>query len=136
MSAYMVSKRHIDYLVTAALAAEFATDPDETGRMLWRECLNSLKFRYPGDGDGERPGPAEFRDGDVDTYTFRAASAPTPVALHSLIRCYTYQSCEHPGWGDSLACMLTEALDEPMKDMESDTAWWGPPREEDQPDQS
>lgn len=95
--------------------------------MLWRECLASLAFRYPGDGDGERPGPAEFRDGDVDTYTWRWAVAPTREALHSLIRCYIYQSCEHPEWERSAACRLAGELDAPLLGLETDSEWWGPP---------
>lgn len=131
MSAFMVSRRHIDYLVTAAVARELTTNPDETGRMLWRECLASLAYRYPDDGDGGRPGPVSFRDGDVETYTWTAATTPTPAALHSLIRCYCYQSCEHPQWEESQACFLMEVLDGPVQHEEIETEWWGPPPEAD-----
>ena len=72
MSAWIVSRKHIDYIVAAAIQAELISmSPDETGRMLWRECLASVAYRYPGDtGNGDRPGPVDFKDSDVDTYTW------------------------------------------------------------------
>lgn len=80
MSAWIVSKTHIDYLVTALIRAELTDkSPDEAGRMLWRECLASVAWRYPNDGDGGRPGPVGFHDSEVDTYTW----AETPELLNS-----------------------------------------------------
>lgn len=111
MSAWIVSKKHIDYMVTAIIHAELSADsPDEIGRMLWRECLASVAARYPDDKDGDRPGPIDFRDGDVDAYTW----AETPVLaggwLKDTLACYRYQSCEHPGWPASEASALVEKL--------------------------
>lgn len=111
MSAWIVSKTHIDYIVTAVIRAELSgRSPDEIGRMLWRECLASVAYRYPQDGDGERPGPIGFRDADVDAYTWTETPELTPAGLDKTLGCYRYQSCEHPGWEGSEADVITGKL--------------------------
>lgn len=149
MSAWIVSDRHIDYLVTAIVHAELAphrldtsTDPpvrvsltpDEIGRMLWRECLESVACRYPDDKDGDRPGPAGFRDSDVGTYTWHETPVLTGGDLDKTVGCYQYQSCEHPGWETSQARFVTNQLREPVKGSswaeESEVPWGWPSRSE------
>ena len=127
MSAWIVSKNHIDYMVTAIIRAELtARTPDETGRMLWRECLASVASRYPGDGDGERPGPLGFRDSDVDTYTWTETPELTAGGLHTTMACYRYQSCEHPEWDGSEAEIITRKLYEATADAPEDgSVPWG-----------
>lgn len=118
MSAWIVSKTHIDALVHAGIDAEMIRpeEADEFGRMLWRECLTSVAYRHPNDGDGERPGPIDFRDHMVDDYTFEyldggpGASLKAPGVVHSAAGCYDYQSCEHPQYRGSKAEMFVEAL--------------------------
>jgi hypothetical protein len=116
MSAWIVSRAHIDALVLAGVQWRLITDPgpeklSALGRMLWAENLASVAYRYPGDGDSERPGPNDFRDADVTTYT-----APTSEVLLSAagvvkaVDCYEYQSCEHPAWPDSAAAGFAGAL--------------------------
>jgi hypothetical protein len=122
MSAWIVSRQHIDVMVDAAIRRGLVepSQADEVGRMLWKENLASVAHRYPRDKDGERPGPTDFRDADVETYTF----TPLPKeivdvwdlnpdgALRVTVDCYDYQSCEHPGWRGSaahaLCCRLRE----------------------------
>ena len=127
MSAWIVSKRHIDYMVTAVIRAELtAMSPDEIGRMLWRECLASVACRYPNDGDGERPGPMDFRDSDVDTYTWQETPLLTPGGLAKTLGCYSYQSCEHPGWEASEACALVTKIKDSLGDVAYDESVpWG-----------
>lgn len=127
MSAWIVSKRHIDYIVTALIRAELTADtPDETGRMLWRECLASVAYRYPHDKDGERPGPVDFRDSDVDTYTWAETPELSPGGLAKTLGCYSYQSCEHPEWDGSQAQVLTTKLCEALGDVPyDDSVPWG-----------
>ena len=118
MSAWIVSRAHIDVLVQGLCEGEHVThlDPDEVGRVLWRECLASVAYRYPGDGDGERPGPIDFRDGDVETYAYRRpARRIDPSGLLYAIGCYQYQSCEHPGWTGSDAERWTTRLREALQ---------------------
>lgn len=112
MSAWIVGRAHIDVLVQGLCESETVTDdPDSVGRVLWRENLRSVAARYPGDGDGERPGPIDFRDGDVDTYTYRRPTKKIDrEALLVALDCYEYQSCEHRGWASSTAQMWVDQL--------------------------
>jgi hypothetical protein len=106
VSAWIVSRAHIDVLVQALAEGEHVTDvdPDEIGRELWRENLASVADRYPNDRDGDRPGPADFRDADVDAYEYRRPrNKPNLQGLLHAVACYEYQSCEHPEWGASRA---------------------------------
>lgn len=112
MSTWIVSKLHIDYMVTAAIAAELVAgkDADATGRMLWRECLASVAYSYPNDRDGDRPGPTGFRDRDVERYQWQETPVLTGGALAKTVGCYDYQSCEHPTYEQSDAFKLVKEL--------------------------
>lgn len=127
MSAWIVSKKHIDYIVTAIIRAEISTEstesPDELGRMLWGECLASVAYRYPDDKDGERPGPVDFRDSDVNTYVWEETPVLAGGALAKTLGCYRYQSCEHPEWDDSEACRLTAKLYDPDIEYDDSVPW-------------
>lgn len=107
MSAWIVSKEHIDVLVRAreAYSDSFWTrdfDRDETGRMLWRENLRSVAARYPNDESGERPGPIAFVDEDVDEYSYvNPGFKPTPGEVFQAVGCYEYQSCETDDWEET-----------------------------------
>lgn len=119
MSAWIVTKTHIDALVHAGIDAELVreSEADEFGRMLWRENLASIKACYPRDEDGGRPGPIGFKDEDVETYTFEpldgglGASRQAPAVVRSTAGCYSYQSCEHAEWDDSKAKQFTDLLE-------------------------
>jgi hypothetical protein len=113
--------------VTAVIHAGLSPrTPDEIGRMLWRENLASVAYRYPYDKDGERPGPVGFRDSDVDTYTWAEAPLLDGGALNKTISCYDYQSCEHPGYKDSEAKQVIDRLRNPVIDTEfPDDVPWG-----------
>lgn len=108
MSAWIVSKEHIDVLVTA-LHPETQEQSNELGRVLWRECFRSVAYRYPDDADGERPGPISFRDSDVDTYVWSSEVVPH-AWISNAAACYDYQSCEHPEYGASVARYLVSRL--------------------------
>jgi hypothetical protein len=122
VSAWIVSKAHIDALVLAGVQWQLTdpsrTDLSEVGRMLWAECLASVAYRYPGDtGHGDRPGPAGFHDEEVAAYRF--APVELVLAPHTalkLLDCYDYQSCEHPGWVGSAAQQFTATLRERITD--------------------
>lgn len=114
MSAWIVSKQHIDTLVTAALAWELAVieQADEIGRMLWQENLNSIHARYPDTiAGGEYPGPIGFLPSDVEDYRFELVPGRVdPEVVHVAARCYRYQSCEHGDWNTSHARAWNETL--------------------------
>ena len=115
MSAFIVKRNHIRYLVEAALhfAASQSNsrfvwfhqeelqvltwdNADTVGQMLWDECIASVRYRY-GDSSAPLPGPV----GEDFTYHHQPAPAGfvfDPVQVLAAVDCYTFQSCEHPGW--------------------------------------
>lgn len=71
--------------------------------MLRPENERSVAYRY--DTRENLPGPVEREEPAF--YRFTASKMftrrPNPVEALKLIRCYEYQSCEHPGWESSEA---------------------------------
>ncbi|MDP9792586.1 hypothetical protein J2S43_001098 [Catenuloplanes nepalensis] len=115
MSAWIVSRDHLDLLLSAALAWELTVpeQADATGRTLWKENLVSVAYRYPADRDGTRPGPADFRDHHVNTYRFaRYPGRADPEVVAAAAASLAYQSCEHPEWPESAACRWVTNLRE------------------------
>jgi hypothetical protein len=119
-----VSRAHIDVLVQGLCESERVTDPDpdEVGRILWRENLTSVADRYPDDTDGTRPGPIDFKDRDVEDYTYRRPSVTIDrQGLLVAAGCYDYQSCEHPEWPTSQAFKWISSL---VNDLNADGVTW------------
>lgn len=139
MSAWMVSKAHIDAMVAAAMGfsephesgmrwAQYFdnesgqhtveihytdhTRASEVGMMLWAENLASIHYRYPdtAESDNDYPGPLGFSSADVATYKWRRTTELAPEVILNAISCYEYQSCEHPGWRTSEARSFCDAL--------------------------
>lgn len=121
MSAWIVSKAHIDLLVGAALKyahsvpelvrynAKLAAKlprgctPTQLGQILWRENHASIAARYLGEGDPAR----------ADAYAFahpKQALVDDALAVLKSIDCYEYQSCEHEGWEKSGAKLFCDML--------------------------
>ncbi len=124
MSAWIVSKTHIDCLVQAGIDAEMVRPEEATefGRMLWQENLNSIEARYPdtvGGGKGDFPGPVVFAGAkSVKAYRYEplpGSSLDVPHVVNTAAACYDYQSCEHEGWQDSKAQVFVLALYELTK---------------------
>lgn len=126
MSAYVVSKAHIDYLVNAAVvvgirhqspmffdrerAASYGNGT-AIGRALWAENHASVAYRYPDCADGGLPGPIGLDDETIAAYTYATPRrAFNPVVAIKAVGCYQYQSCEHPEWGESAAKAFTDDL--------------------------
>lgn len=117
MSAWIVSKAHIDVLVAAGLqfskygnltfyckgrpVMELTIETaDEFGKMLWRENHRSVNYRY---SERERTPPYRFDR--------RTLEIPLdPVKVLKLIGCYGYQTCEHKGYASSMAKRYCDAL--------------------------
>lgn len=137
MSAFIVSKTHIDAIIAVAQNGPsdsgpkypgdgwFApywrgaegdtlsprTDTDQVGTLLWLACQQSVAYRYPNDAEGEWPGPNGLRLSDILTYTFdRPAKRLTIIQALKAIDAYCYQSCEHPEWSVSPAREFCEQL--------------------------
>jgi hypothetical protein len=111
VSAWIISRKHIDLLVTVIIRSEIVATggktPTEIGRTLWQENHNSVNYRY----DENTPTP---------TYTHQPYAVPPADATWYLfalkqIDCYRYQSCEHPGWAESEANTITQALAEHLQ---------------------
>jgi len=125
MSAYVVSTRHIDFLVTAYRhmthrndGAYFYHDGEpvyvdtnahEIARALYRENIESVSYRYPRDTFESLPGP-NVKPAPID-YQYRPWMLDiTPVQVLKAIDGYVYQSCEHPDWDTSMAHSFCESL--------------------------
>ncbi len=97
MSAYQLSPKHIDYLVSAALlwrAAGHDTG-DATARMLETENWRSVSYRYQD--------AAEMWSAPDPDRAHRMTLNVKPIQVIKALNCYEYQSCEHPGWEGSEA---------------------------------
>ena|SRR6185437_1429461 len=132
MSAYMVTKIHIDRLLATVahdptdanrkcgrdwLRSYFYNEPhhnnnlDSIGQMLAAENLTSIHYRYPDTvgNDDNVPGPNEPYW--LEPYTFPQTTKPlTCIQALKAIDCYEYQSCEHPEWLTSEAKRFCEQL--------------------------
>lgn len=138
MSAFVVGFDHIDALVTAAESVDTrrhdsgmswyhederhelgymdTTTATEVGRMLIAENVASVCHRYEDCEPGGDMLPGSVGETDPEFYTFTSVNSyelppeTMAVTVLSLIICYEYQSCEHPGWKTSEAKTFCEAL--------------------------
>lgn len=119
MSAWFMSKRDIDVLVSALV--EFKVwlsldgknygsvgekiDPTATGKLLWLENARSVTDRYDLDTSESRDKQDEHADyvEAVLGYTFHQYHMLKPGPVAKLAACYEYQSCEHDEWETSVA---------------------------------
>ncbi len=129
MSAYMVDRDHIAYLVSAALSRSFNSSStfywmhdgksknlhcadlegaSKLGQMLWDENFASVTARYPDAAFDELPG--EIGENFVYGAHDPIYGKFDPVQVIKACHCYQYQSCEHEGWEESEACAFIETL--------------------------
>jgi hypothetical protein len=99
MSAWIVSKEHIDLMVAAALKVRMeGLSRDALGQMLWDANYKSINARY-----------RKFED--APEYRFDAG--PREINVVSALKqidCYEYQTCEFDGWKDSKAFEFCQSL--------------------------
>ena len=134
MSAYMVSKQHIDRLIETAINGpadrleyirsgqwrvyyapghEYVnySNANAIGAMLVQENLRSIQYRYPDTiSDPSRtPGPlARYWE---YPYVFpQDTKALSTLQAFNAISRLDYQSCEHPEWGTSDAHKFLDSL--------------------------
>ena len=104
MSAWIVSKAHIDALITSALKVDRFNSlvnyetADKIGAMLWKENHKSVNYRYN-----------EAKEAPAYRFTRRAQPLSAVEALKA-IDCLEYQSCEHKGWEKSEAKRFLDKL--------------------------
>ena len=152
MSAYIVDRDHIRYLISAALSPSLDRYPpfswyhdgarhtlprcdrdraSQVGQMLWNENIKSIEGRYPG-----TEGKPENMPGKCDgmlIYCHSYGNWPgviDPVQVLKAIDCYQYQSCEHEEWEASEAHAFIAALRAAAISALPgyETAAWGAPR--------
>jgi hypothetical protein len=101
MSAFICNNSHITALAVYAARNRLLglKDANQIGQMLHAENVASVNYRY---GEDTKP---EFTL--CEWAAFREFSH---VQIVKAARCLRYQSCEHPGWNDSEACKLLEAI--------------------------
>lgn len=149
MSAYIVDKNHIIYLVKAAISLnlhdgrahafywfapstatpetiENNASPDALAKiatMLWRENIKSVNSRYkdPDDSAAYSITAADIRGANWSTFA--------PVQVLQSLSCYEYQSCEHEAWplsdAHAWAAALTKLAAQNVAGL--DLAIWGAP---------
>lgn len=111
MSAFIVSRGHIEYLTNAAIAYRVvsAMDADGFGQMLWDQNIRSVKARYPNEPSDTLPGPV----GEDFEYKHRLTlHTPRldPVSVIKASQCYDYQSCETDDYRNTPAGCAVEAI--------------------------
>ena len=136
MSAYIVSRQHIDALmvIIAEGPAQSECTPEDwesnvryanilpqnsenrlndLGDMFIRENLSSIHYRYPNtlQNPENTPGPEDLYWTKKYVYQ-RPARVPNVVEALKVIDCYAYQSCEHPEWETSEAYKICAKLRE------------------------
>lgn len=117
MSAFIVSKATIDYIVAAAIkfgpvhypaaACELEIkikNADAVGTLLWGENVLSFTYRYEG---RHQEDTTEARG----RYLFDVPAHVDPIIAIKQIHCYAYQSCEHDGWETSAAKKFCDRLE-------------------------
>ena len=155
MSAWIVSKKHIDALITAALPYKLRwkmddTDPELTHqrgepwgpgaitehRRKWTELTQDTAGRTGAMLWNENHLSVNHRyneDETEDPYLFEKYTGPIKLSIPAVVRSldrYEHQSCEHPEWEHSEALRFCRAfrerlLDELVKGEKYESAPWG-----------
>jgi hypothetical protein len=150
MSAYIVDKEHVQYLVESAMQSAsggafrwFHGDQwrelqkgdkeraAEVANMLWCENIKSVSHRYPHESSDTLPGPCDHSNFTVEASDFKGIRWLhfVPVQVAKACDCYEYQSCEHREWETSEAKAFTDSLRESQWRRLNgyDAADWGAP---------
>jgi hypothetical protein len=150
MSAYMVEREHIQYLLSAAMSRQINksggmftwfhaghryelnySTADAVGQMLWDENRRSIEARYPDTAEDFTNAPGPIGEDFVYSHTHAPVwSTYDPVQVLKSVDCLEYQSCEHDGWKDSQAkvflLMLSNSATYALPGY--DDAKWGAPK--------
>lgn len=123
MSAWVVSKGHIDYIVSAQKfvrpgdfnvfhgGRRVTMTPTEWGKVLWTENMLSVSYRYPQDAPNELPGPISFEgQSTIDLYDFKERVDVTRMGAYKALDSLDYQSCDRPEWQETLAKAYVDTL--------------------------
>jgi hypothetical protein len=133
VSAWIVSKTHIDYLLSAVMSQHHAPQhqgdgwrpatigdypdtleirpehADGIGQTLADECVKSVGYRYAGSdwnkSSDDLPGWTL-----PEEYHFQLVEVESPWHALKALSSYSYQSCEHPEWRQSQAYRIVEGI--------------------------
>ena len=149
MSAYIVEKRHIDFLVQVTCdftvyvhhggtarqytGAETAEERRKLGQMLIDECVKSVTFRYSNSRQEIQDNlPGAWEGG----HTYEPAKGVwTDLNIAQVAQscsCFSYQACEHPGWEASKAHAVIQGIEKAClsRIRGYEDAEWGAPKDE------
>ncbi len=133
MSAYIVDRNHVLYLVEAAMSHRLnpyggnfrwywndgngelgCADYDraaEVANMLWRENIKSVSTRYPNESSATLPGTVDAKLIDERDFNGVRWFDFEPVQVIKACDCFDYQSCEHGDeWQTSEAKSFIDSL--------------------------
>jgi hypothetical protein len=126
MSAFVVGKEHINAMLLAALSTRYDLSWEhdgqyrkltsdmlnEVGQMLLDENVTSVRYRYEDNEDTTIANLPDKTNAEwLIPFKYSPPSkGPTTIEAIKLVNCYTYQSCEHPGWKTSEARTFCRAL--------------------------
>lgn len=151
MSAYIVDKNHITYLIAAALSPRILNNSScfrwyhshvwhelpkgdydraaEVGNLLWCENIKSVSHRYQNESSDTLPGTKESSYVVTPRDINRLFESFDPVQVIKACHCLSYQSCEHEEWEASEAHAFVEALESAAVRVLPgyDQAEWGAP---------
>jgi len=135
MSAWIVSKKHIDCIVKGIsdldnyneikqiVNGDNSLDTlNKIGQILWDECFKSVNYRY---NDNEKTPVYKY-----DNFTNKSDNELENLGfLFKQVQCLDYQSCEHPEYDKSTAKKiidkLTFKIGYKMSELACPTAPWG-----------
>lgn len=113
MSAFIVSRTHIDVIVSGAV--DVLPDlprrhgaADAVGQILWKENVRSVVTRYPQIGGSEEARSHLFA---AETYRHTRYYGVTHAALAKAIHCLDYQSCETDDWPSTPAYAILDEIE-------------------------
>lgn len=130
MSAYMIEREAISFLISAAQHWRSIPYCDWTaqniGTMLFEENRKSVAHRYPSEPSMASAPPYEWHE----PCHVRWNESELVVQVLKTIVCLEYQSCEHPEWDSSPAARWLDRLrSEAITHLPGwDAAEWGAPR--------
>jgi len=127
MSAFILGSDHIDFLVTAAISLGTGggyglywqpwdnldsrtrvglDNADDFGAMLLAENIASVQYLY----NDPTPEASAYRYRPFPNPAYGVLPTANIAQVLKAIRCYEYQSCEHPDWDQSQAKSICTAL--------------------------
>jgi hypothetical protein len=114
MSAFIVSKKHIDALGAFAIRPEYGAQPSYYFKnQLCRIDLPDYAGQVLWDGTSNRLITGMMIVIKPENYTFDyTARSPPAVQIIKLCNCLDYQSCETPDWKDTRAYALLDNIRE------------------------